>query len=244
MATKLPSSGSLPEGQAPGCDTSGLILVHRIFRWLYRELPLLVREVEAGDTDRAAVVGTYAKLYFFALHLHHETEDTMLWDRLTARDPGCAMHVDQMRAQHAEVSAQLAGIEPQLAPWVATADPGLRDAMAADIERLRDTLLPHLGQEEVDILPIAGAVLSQQEWDGMETHTRAELMAHRKELPRDALSLQLGFLLASVPEAERDEWYRTNVPAPVRLLYSLLMKRRYENAMRELYPDRPVPAMV
>jgi hemerythrin-like domain-containing protein len=218
--------------------------VHRIFRWLYRELPVLIREVKAGDTERAAVVGTYANLYFFALHLHHETEDALLWDRLTARAPGCAMHVDQMRAQHAEVSAHLARIEPQLAPWVATADAGLRDAMAGDIERLRDILLPHLGQEEDDILPVAGAVLSQQEWDGLETHTRDELMKHRRELPRDALSLQLGFLLASVPEAEREEWYRENVPAPVRLLYQLLMKRRYEAAMRELYPDRPVPAMV
>lgn len=244
MATRLPSSGSLPDGQAPGCDTSGLILVHRIFRWLYSELPLLIRQVEAGDVDRAAVVGVYAKLYFFALHLHHETEDTVLWDRLTTRDPACAMHVDQMLAQHADVASQLARIEPQLAPWIATAEAGLRDAIAGDIEHLYATLVAHLGQEENDILPVAGAVLSQREWDELEKHTRATLMAHRKELPRDAMSLQLGLLLASVPEAERDEWFRTNVPAPIRLLYLLLMKRRYERAMGELYPDRPVPSMV
>ena len=244
MATKLPSSGSLPEGQVPGCDTSGLILVHRIFRWLYRELPLLIREVEAGDLERAAVIGTYAQLDFFALHLHHESEDIVLWDRLTARDPSCVAHVDQMRAQHAEVASQLASIEPLLAPWVATADARLRDAFAGDIEVLRDILSAHLGQEEDDIMPVAGAVLSQQEWDELEAHTRATLMAHRKELPKDVMSLQLGLLLASVPEAERDEWFRTNVPAPIRLLYLLLMKRRYDRAMNELYPDRPVPAMV
>jgi hemerythrin-like domain-containing protein len=244
MATKLPSSGALPDGQAAGCDTSGLILVHRIFRWLYRELPQLVREVEPGDLDRAAIVGTYAQLDFFALHLHHETEDTVLWDRLTTRDPGCAAHVDQMRAQHAEVSSQLARIEPQLAPWVATADAGRRDAFARDIETLRDILFAHLGQEEDDIMPVAGAVLSQKEWDELEGHTRAALIAHRKELPKDVMSLQLGLLLASVPEAERDQWYRANVPAPIRLLYALLMKRRYDRAMQELYPGRPVPAMV
>lgn len=70
------------------------------------------------------------------------------------------------------------------------------------------------------------------------------LMAHRKELPRDVMSLQLGLLLASVPGADRDEWFRASVPAPVRVLYLLLMKRRYEHAMGELYPDRPVPPMV
>lgn len=244
MATRLPSSGAMPEGQTPGCDPSGLILVHRIFRWLYRELPVLIREVEPGDLDRAALVGDYARLDFFALHLHHETEDTVLWDRLTARDPGCGAHVDQMRAQHEVVASALARIEPQLAPWVATADPGLRDALAGDIEALRDILFAHLGQEEDDIMPVAGAVLSQQEWDELEEHARATLLAHRKELPKDVMSLQLGLLLASVPEAEREEWFRANVPAPIRLLYLLLMRRRYDRAMRELYPDRPVPAVV
>ncbi|WP_194411318.1 hemerythrin domain-containing protein [Microbacterium cremeum] len=244
MATKLPASGALPEGQDPGCDTSGLLLVHRIFRWLYRELPLLVREVAAGDVERAAIVGRYAHLDFFALHMHHETEDIALWDRLTSRDPACALHVDQMRAQHAEVSAQLARIEPQLAPWVASADPGLRDRFASDIEMLRDTLSVHLVQEEDEIMPVAGAVLSQQEWDWMEEHTRATLAAHRKELGKDVMALQIGLLIASVPEDEREEWQRANIPAPIRLLYALLMKRKYDRAMRELYPDRPVPAMV
>ncbi|GAA1465125.1 hemerythrin domain-containing protein [Microbacterium thalassium] len=243
MAEKLPSSGALPEGQTPGCDPSGLILVHRIFRWLYRELPLLVRDVEAGDTERSSLVGDYAMLDFFALHLHHETEDTVLWDRLTTRDPACVAHVDQMKAQHAEVARQLGLLEPQLAPWVETADAALRDAFATDIETLRDTLFGHLGQEEDDIMPVAAAVLTQKEWDELEAHTRSALLAHRKELPRDVMSLQLGLLLASVPEDERDEWYHANVPAPIRLLYALLMKRRYDRAMREIYPDRPVPAM-
>ena len=243
MATRLPSSGAMPEGQEPGCDTSGLILVHRIFRWLYRELPQLVRGVAPGDVDRAAIVGRYAHLDFYALHMHHETEDIALWDRLSARDPGCALHVDQMRAQHAEVAAQLARIEPQLEPWLATADADRRDGFAADIEHLRDTLNAHLGQEEADIMPVAGAVLSQQEWDWMEEHTRKTLMAHRKELGKDVMSLQLGLLIASVPEDEREEWMRANLPAPIRLLYLLLMKRQYDRAMRELYPDRPVPAM-
>ncbi|MFH8250462.1 hemerythrin domain-containing protein [Microbacterium sp. B2969] len=244
MATKLPSSGAAPSGQSPGCDPSGLILVHRIFRWMYTQLPTLIREVGPADLDRAATVGVYAKLYFDALHLHHETEDLLLWDRLTARDPACVAHVDQMKAQHADVASRLTRIEPQLAPWVAAADPGLRDAFAADIEALRDTLFVHLGQEEDDIMPVAGAVLSQPEWDELETHTRATLTARRKEWPRDVLSLQLGLLLASVPAAERDEWYHANVPAPVRLLYLLLLKRRYDSAMRELYPDGIVPPMV
>lgn len=244
MTSRLPPPGPLPPGHHPGCDTSGMLLVHRIFRWLYRELPELVREVRPGDTARSAVVGRYAHLDFFALHMHHETEDLVLWDRLEVRAPACALHVGRMRAQHAEVAVHLARIEPQLEPWVATADPRLRDAFAADVEGLRDVLAAHLGQEEGDILPVAADVMSQQEWDFMEEHTRATLLAHRKELGKDVMALQLGLLVASVPEAEREDWFRANVPAPIRVLYLLLLKRRYDAAMRELYPDRPVPAMV
>lgn len=243
MAAKLPSTGRRPDAEPPGCDTSGLILVHRIFRWLYRELPMLVREVKAGDVERAAIVGEYARLDFFALHMHHETEDMILWDRLTERDPACALHVQRMRDEHASVAAQLARIEPQLAPWAQTADPARGDAFAADIETLRDALVVHLGAEEDTIMPVAGAVMTQAEWDEMENHTRATLLARRREFSRDVMSLQLGLLLASVPEDEREQWFRENVPAPIRVLYLLLMKRRYDQAMRELYPDRPVPAM-
>jgi len=243
MAAKLPSTGRRPDAEPPGCDTSGLILVHRIFRWLYRELPLLVRDVKAGDLERAAIVGEYARLDFFALHMHHETEDMILWDRLTERDPACAVHVQRMRDEHASVATQLARIEPQLAPWVQTADPASGATFAADIETLRDTLVAHLGAEEDAIMPVAGAVMTQAEWDEMEKHTRATLLARRRDFSRDVMSLQLGLLLASVPEDEREQWFRENVPAPIRVLYLLLMKRRYDQAMRELYPDRPVPAM-
>ena len=93
-------------------------------------------------------------------------------------------------------------------------------------------------------MPVASAVLSQQEWDWMEEHTRATLAKHRKDLGKDIMALQAGLLIASVPEDERDDWMRANIPAPLRLLYAVLLKRQYDRAMRYLYPDRPVPAMV
>ena len=83
--------------------------------------------------------------------------------------------------------------------------------------------------------------MSQQEWDWMEKHTRETLTAHRKELGKDVMSLQVGLLIASVPEAEREDWVRGNMPAPIRLLYALLMKRKYDSAMRELSPTVPCP---
>lgn len=244
MVDRLPSSSEpKPEGEVLGCDASELAQVHRIFRWLYRELPLLIREVGDGDRARAAIIGDYAKIDFYALHLHHESEDLVLWDRLTARAPACALHVDRMREQHAEVAAQLALLEPLLPPWRETADADLRDAFATGVEHLRDTLFSHLGEEEEEIVPVAAEVLSQREWDGMSEHALESLQAHRKEMPRDLLSLQLGLLLMTIPEDERAAWTRANLPAPVRILYALLLKRRFDRSMAELYPGRPVPSV-
>ena len=95
MVTKLPSSSEpRPDGQPLGCDTSDLIQVHRIFRWLYRELPGLIRGVANGDIARASVVADYASMDFAALHLHHETEDVVLWDRLVERSPAVTVIPD------------------------------------------------------------------------------------------------------------------------------------------------------
>jgi len=242
VVTKLPSSSEpRPDGQPLGCDTSDLIQVHRIFRWLYRELPGLIRGVADGDVARASVVADYATLDFAALHLHHETEDVVLWDRLVERSPGCSPHVEQMKAQHAQVAALLAEVEPLLEPWRATADAAARDRLAAGVERIRDTLIGHLGQEEDDIVPVAGAVLTQAEWDEMGEHARAGMQARKKELPRDMMAIEFGLMVATIPEAERPAWMKDNVPAPLRLLYSLIFKRRYERAMDELYDGAPVP---
>lgn len=133
-------------------------------RATYRELPLLIREVGEGDRERAAIVGDYAKIDFYALHMHHESEDLVLWDRLTSRAPACALHVEQMRAQHAEVAAQLAVLEPLLPAWRESADAAQRDAFATGVERLRDILFAHLGEEEQEqIVPVAAEMLSKQE---------------------------------------------------------------------------------
>ena len=154
------ASEQIPVALAPSLKPPSQVIVPSSFR-KQSQIALWARAVAARPA-RAAIVGRYAHLDFFALHMHHETEDTALWDRLTARDPGCAVHVGQMRAQHAEVAAQLARIEPQLQPWVDSADPALGVAFAGDIETLRDTLTTHLAQEESDIMPVAGAVLSHQ----------------------------------------------------------------------------------
>lgn len=237
MTRRLPSTGADDRiVDETGCDTSDIFLIHRIFRWGYRELPRAVREVPAGDVRRAETVAQAVDRIDQGLHVHHEGEDELLWDRLERREPGCSMHVDVMKAQHAQVAELLALVDPIVAEWRTTADPATAERLAAALDDVGSTLGVHLGREEADMVPVAARVLSQAEWEEIGEHGR-------RALPKDAMPVQLGLMIDAVPTAERDEWVRSNLPAPIRLLWVLLMRRKYTAWQRELFPEG-MPALV
>lgn len=237
MTRRLPSTGA--DGRAvdeSGCDTSDIFLVHRIFRWGYRELPRQVREVAPGDLERAATVGAAVALIDQGLHVHHEGEDELIWDRLERREPGCSFHVDVMRAQHAQVAELLDVADARLAEWRTTADPESGERLAAALDEVGTALGVHLGREETDVVPIVARVFTQAEWDEVGEHGRAAL-------PKEAMPIQLGLMIDAVPAAERDEWLRENLPAPIRMLWAMLMRRKYTAWQRAVFPEG-MPALV
>ena len=69
----------------PGCDTSEMLVVHRLFRRVFGEAPDLVLGVPSGDAGRVRAVGDHLLLIARGLHGHHSTEDTLLWDELASR---------------------------------------------------------------------------------------------------------------------------------------------------------------
>ncbi|WP_019134979.1 hemerythrin domain-containing protein [Cellulomonas massiliensis] len=208
------------EVDRPGCDTSDMLTIHALFRRAFTDAPVLVRGVEDGDTARAAVVAAHVGEVAEALHHHHETEDELLWDRLEQRAPACALHVGRMRAQHAATAAQLGTLDATLDAWERDASADARDRLAAALDDVRDTLLTHLGDEEGAILPTASTVMTPREWGALHERGMAAV-------PRERLLLQLGWILEVVPPEERAGWLRTNLPAPARLLWRLVGRRRF-----------------
>ncbi|MEE6271968.1 hemerythrin domain-containing protein [Georgenia wangjunii] len=205
-----------------GCDTADMVVIHRLFRMLFTDAPGLVRGVPDGDTERAAVVAEHVAEAAGALHNHHHTEDELLWDELESRAPACALHVGQMRAQHAAVARVLDQLGDALPLWRASADPSDGDRVAALLDEVLALLEEHLGQEEERILPVAATAMSQREWDALGEHGRASV-------PRDRQMIQLGWILDSFSSpAEAREWARQNLPAPARAIFALLGRRQFE----------------
>jgi hemerythrin-like domain-containing protein len=207
-----------------------MFVVHNLLRSLYGDAPMLVRGVADGDTVRAGIVADHLAEIGDGLHNHHHTEDDELWDRLEKRDPGCSLHVSRMKAAHAGMAELLAQLTVALPPWRSSASAADRDAVLAIVDGIQGALGDHLGDEEINILPIAARTMTQAEWDRL-----GEL--GRTKVPRDRLFIQLGFILASMPEAERERWKRDFLPGPARLLYALVGKRQYEKHRRLVYGE-------
>ncbi|WP_353828326.1 hemerythrin domain-containing protein [Agromyces sp. SYSU T0242] len=230
MAERLPStSDELPEGETVGCDTSDILIVHRIFRWGFREMPKLVRTAPPGDRARAGVVADSVDLVALALHLHHEAEDELLFGKVEARRPACEATVELMREQHRRVAELLGRVESASPRWRDQPDAETAEALAIALDDVGALLGVHLRDEEDDIIPVAAEELSQREWSALGEHGQ-------ERIPKDGLPVQLGLMLDAVPEDERSEWFRAHMPAPVRLLWAIMLKRRYTAWHRELFP--------
>lgn len=206
-----------------------MLAAHRYFRKLFNDAPSLVRSVNAGDTAHATAVADHLDFMVRSLHAHHQGEDIVLWDELSERAPACAIHVEQMKAQHAMVSDLLDQLEATLPQWRAAADAHDRELVVVAVEHLRSSLFSHLGDEETEILPAAGPVFTQREWDSLGEHYRASI-------PPGRMLIDIGYILDSMTPEEGKEWMRSTLPAPARLLYRLIGKRQYEAEQRALRP--------
>lgn len=215
------------------CDGSSMRVLHNAFLWAYERAPGLVRSVEPGDTARSGYVGQWLLDLDATLHVHHEGEDELLWDRLEQRAPSCALHVAQMRAHHAEVAALLADADPLLRTWLASADPDAGERLAQVYEHILATLKVHLRREVVEVVPVAEKVVTAAEWDGLAEHGTSAI-------PKSRLLPQLGMLLACSDDQER-ALFMAHIPRPIRLLYRVVGRRQFERQYRTLFPGEPVP---
>jgi Hemerythrin HHE cation binding domain len=234
-ATALPSSGdpSGGTGRTPGtpstpgaagatktCDASGMVEIHRMFRAGFGEGGALVTGVAEADAAHADVVGDHLDMLSVGLHAHHEGEDTMLWDPLETRAPSCAVHVERMKAQHAELLVHLKALDAALPAWRASGRSTDAAGVLAALDGINAALAEHLPDEETNIVPVMETVITQKEVDALSDHGR-------KATPKGHMFQQLGAILAAQPDGGVT-WQRTHLPAPVRLIWRVVGKPKYE----------------
>lgn len=216
-ATPLPAQGE-PTPEAKTCDAGGMAMIHRFFRAEFGEAPDLVRGVTPGDTAHAAVVADHLALISHGLHTHHESEDLMLWDTLAERAPACAVHVERMKLEHAQMLEHLTSLDLAIPPWKAGATHP--DAVLVALDGINEALAVHLPDEEGNIVPVMEHTLSPDEIEALSRHGDSAI-------PKDKMWIVLGAIMAAQPDAGAS-FLKDELPPPARMLWRLVGKRRYE----------------
>jgi hypothetical protein len=216
---KLPGTDAARHGTGDA-DLTVMLAAHDAFR---RDLTRLARTTSAAnlsDPARRQSVAAGWELFKRQLHLHHTTEDEIIWPLLRPRlaQSAAALSVlDAMEAEHELIDPLLAAVDAEFARTGG-------DRLADVIDALTTSLTGHLGHEERDGLPLIGVALTKAEWRG----------AGRKMASKNGLAASSEMFAWMLDDADREHTAATlgQLPPPLRLLYRALWKPRFERTPR------------
>ena len=211
-------------------DLHDMVVVHRVFRRELLALADLVLATRPGDLDRAGVVVGHARLVLSGLHLHHTSEDDLLWPLLLERCAPSTGLVGRMEAQHAAVDDLLERLATVLDRWEAEARPAVAEEAAEGLRRLHACVVEHLDEEEREIMPLAADVITPEEWAAVGEAGVAKMT--RAEVP-----LMFGAVLEDASPAEQRQMLAA-LPVPVRVLVRVWGRGHYRRYITRVRTPR------
>jgi hypothetical protein len=103
--------------------------------------------------------------------------------------------------------------------WRATPTTESGEALATALDAVNTALLPHLDNEEREIVPLAAMTVTQKEWNSLAKHGIASV-------PNNKKMIAFGMILE--PLAPVDQVYvLSNLPPPVKVRYHLVGRRAW-----------------
>jgi hemerythrin-like domain-containing protein len=201
-------------------DVRDMAIVHRTFRNVYEESARLVRAAPTPSPERVTFLADHIDFALAALHHHHEDEDELLYPRLIERVPEQAPMTEHVEHEHLLIKTALDAASAACAAWRGRPSAEAGEALAAALDHLNTAVQPHLDDEEQKVVPLAAVTFTQQEWDEMGERGAAWI-------PRNKRGIAFGMILEPLSQADRAFMMRS-LPAPVRLLYPILIDRPWK----------------
>lgn len=207
------------KNSTPGPATREMPIIHRIFRRQFREVRKLVQEAPAGGATRVSAVADHLGFLLDGLHMHHTTEDDLIWPKLLGRAGLDAPLVMRMEEQHHEIDASVAEVRATMLGWRADPTPSTSSALADRIGEFMVVLEEHLDEEEEVVVPLIDRHLTEAEWQevgrrGFEKFTPAQRWIATGQLVEVATTEETATMFAKLPP-------------PVKVLWHLIGKRKY-----------------
>lgn len=158
------------EPDAPA-DTTMMRIVHEALRRDLRRAQSALGEHPPPGAARLRTLAEHLVWIMQFLTAHHRSEDEGLYPlvrhRAEQRAPDVLDLLDRMGRQHEAVACRIAAVESAAVTLGAGGDNTV-GAMLAAIEELARSLLPHLQQEEEDVMPAVSGLITNAEWEAIE----------------------------------------------------------------------------
>ncbi len=198
-----------------------MALIHRLIRRGFEQSMAFAQS--AGSTSRANDIAQYVDFNLTGLHAHHTSEDELLWPLLRERADLAQATVQRMEDQHAALHDNIESVRAELRAWVAAPSGPGSESLAAALGSVVEGLTVHLAEEERDIVPLIALHVTQDEWEHLGE------VAFSKFTPKQRFTA-MGEMLASATPTEAGRMM-AGLPAPVRLVWRLVGRRKYERSM-------------
>jgi hypothetical protein len=208
-------------------DVRDMAIVHQLFRQAYDEAARLVRAAPAPSPGRVTFLADHIDLVLGGLHSHHQDEDELLYPKLIERAPEQAPMTEQVEHEHQIIATALDAASAACTAWRQRPSAETGEALAAALDHLNEVVQPHLDDEEQKVVPLAAVTLTQQEWDAMGKRGMSSI-------PRNKRAIAAGMMLEPLDAADR-AYMMKHVPAPLRMLFPLLIERpwkKYASTLR------------
>jgi hemerythrin-like domain-containing protein len=208
-------------------DVRDMAIVHRLFRQAYDEAARLVRAAPTPSAGRVTFLADHIDLVLGGLHSHHQDEDELLYPKLIERAPEQAPMTEQVEHEHQVIATALDAASAACTAWRQRPSAETGEALAAALDHLNTVVQPHLDDEEQKVVPLAAVTLTQQEWDAMGKRGM-------NSIPRNKRAIAAGMMLEPLDAADR-AYMMKHVPAPLRMLFPLLIERpwkKYASTLR------------
>jgi hemerythrin-like domain-containing protein len=141
---------------------------HRAITAVVEALRHIVAGIEAGRMapDHALLGALFDYIEQFPERLHHPKEDDFLFARLRVRRPDAAPVLDALTREHEIGRERFAELK---AAWEQfRADPRALKPFAERVVRYAHFHWLHMRREEDDVLPLAMAALTGEDWDAID----------------------------------------------------------------------------
>jgi len=194
-------------------------IIHETFRRAYEEAAQLIRANPTPSPGRVTFLADHIDFGLSMLHHHHEGEDEILYPLLVERAPDHAARTELIDQEHQAVKGTIDTAQMACSKWRTAPTVESGEALATSLDELNSALVPHLDNEEREIVPLAAVMVTQKEWDSLAKHSIASIPGNKK-------LIAFGMILEPLNATDR-VYMLANLPPPVKILYRLVGKRAW-----------------